>query len=87
VAAVSVGLFDKVELLDLDYHEDKDAEVDLNLVMTGAGQYVEVQGTGEEATFSHAQLERLLKLGQRGIDAITARQRKTLGAAWPADRG
>jgi ribonuclease PH len=87
VAAVSVGLLDNVELLDLDYHEDKDAEVDLNLVMTGASQYVEVQGTGEEATFSHAQLERLLKLGQRGIDAITAKQRKALGAAWPVDRG
>jgi ribonuclease PH len=87
VAAVSVGLLDNVELLDLDYHEDKDAEVDLNLVMTGAGQYVEVQGTGEEATFSHAQLERLLKLGQRGIEAITAKQRKALGSAWPGERG
>src|SRR5215468_1329979 len=71
VAAVSVGLLNDVELLDLDYSEDKDAEVDFNLVMTGAGEYVEVQGTGEEATFSHAQLERLLKLGRQGIEAIT----------------
>ena len=84
VAAVSVGLLDDVELLDLDYREDKDAEVDLNLVMTGAGQFVEVQGTGEEATFSRGQLDRLLKLGKAGVDAITARQRQALGASWPA---
>jgi ribonuclease PH len=83
VAAVSVGLLDDVELLDLDYSEDKDAEVDLNLVMTGAGQFVEVQGTGEEATFSREQLDRLLKLGKLGIDAITAKQRRALGAQWP----
>jgi ribonuclease PH len=84
VAAVSVGLLDDVELLDLDYEEDKDAEVDLNLVMTGTGQFVEVQGTGEEATFSRSQLDRLLKLGKVGIDAITAGQRHALGTSWPA---
>ncbi len=83
VAAVSVGLCGDVELLDLDYAEDKDAEVDMNLVMTGAGQFVEVQGTGEEATFSRTQLDRLLRLGKIGIDAITERQRKALGAGWP----
>jgi ribonuclease PH len=85
VAAVSVGLLNDTELLDLDYREDKDAEVDLNLVMTGAGQFVEVQGTGEEATFSRSQLDRLLKLGKLGIDAVTEKQRQTLGAAWPLD--
>jgi ribonuclease PH len=85
VAAVSVGLLDDVELLDLDYGEDKDAAVDLNLVMTGAGQFIEVQGTGEEATFSRGQLDRLLKLGKVGIDAITLGQRKALGANWPLD--
>jgi ribonuclease PH len=85
VAAVSVGLLNDVELLDVDYQEDKDAEVDLNLVMTGAGQFVEVQGTGEESTFSRSQLDRLLKLGKLGIDAITARQRKALGTNWPLD--
>jgi ribonuclease PH len=85
VAAVSVGLLDDVELLDLDYCEDKDAEVDMNLVMTGAGQFVEVQGTGEEATFTRGQLDRLLKLGKVGIDAITAKQRQALGGAWPLD--
>jgi ribonuclease PH len=83
VAAVSVGLCDGVELLDLDYLEDRDADVDLNLVMTGAGALIEVQAGGEEATFSRAQLDRLLELGARGIAAITARQRKTLGADWP----
>ena len=85
VAAVSVGLLESVELLDLDYEEDKDADVDLNLVMTGAGQFIEVQGSGEEATFSRGQLDRLLKLGKVGIDAITAAQCKTLGASWPLD--
>lgn len=83
VAAVSVGLVEDHELLDLDYVEDRDAEVDMNLVMTGAGQFIEVQGTGEESTFSRSQLDRLLKLGKHGIDAITRRQHKTLGASWP----
>jgi ribonuclease PH len=78
VAAVSVGLLGDEELLDLDYTEDKDADVDFNLVMTGTGQFIEVQGSGEEATFSRSQLDRLLKLGKLGIDAITAQQRKTL---------
>jgi ribonuclease PH len=83
VAAISVGLLNDEELLDLEYVEDKDAEVDLNLVMTGAGQFVEVQGTGEEATFSRGQLDRLLKLGKVGIDKITATQKRALGASWP----
>jgi ribonuclease PH len=85
VAAVSVGLVGGEELLDLDYAEDRDAEVDLNLVMTGAGQFIEVQGTGEEATFSRAQLDRLLKLGMLGIEAVTAAQRRALGPNWPLD--
>jgi ribonuclease PH len=85
VAAISVGLLEDVELLDLEYVEDKDAEVDLNLVMTGSGQFIEVQGTGEEATFSRSQLDRLLKLGKVGIDLITAQQKKALGTSWPLD--
>src|SRR5437762_2418877 len=85
VAAVSVGLLDDLELLDLEYIEDKDAEVDMNLVMTGSGQFVEVQGTGEEATFSRSQLDRLLKLGKVGIDAITKLQKRSLGASWPIE--
>jgi ribonuclease PH len=82
VAAVSVGLIDESELLDLDYSEDKDVDVDLNLVMTGAGQFIEVQGTGEEATFSRDQLDRLLHLGQAGIATITQLQKRTLGRHW-----
>lgn len=85
VAAISVGLVEGVEVLDLDYPEDRDAEVDFNLVMTGSGQFIEVQGTGEEATFSQQQLDRLLKLGKVGIEEITRRQRKALGGQWPLD--
>jgi ribonuclease PH len=85
VAAVSVGLLGGVELLDLDYQEDRDVDVDLNLVMTGAGQFVEVQGSGEEATFSRGQLNRLLDLGKLGVDAVTAGQRQALSANWPLD--
>jgi ribonuclease PH len=85
VAAISVGLCDNTEILDLDYNEDKDADVDFNLVMTGAGQFIEVQGSGEEATFSRSQLDRLLKLGKLGIDAVTLSQRHALGANWPLD--
>ena len=85
VAAMSVGLCNDLELLDLDYNEDKDADVDLNLVMTGAGQFIEVQGSGEEATFSRGQLDRLLKLGKLGIDAVTRHQHEALGSNWPLD--
>jgi ribonuclease PH len=85
VAAVSVGLLDGQELLDLDYSEDKDADVDLNLVLTGAGDFIEVQAGGEEATFTRDQLNRLLDLGKRGIDLITQRQRQALSENWPLD--
>jgi len=85
VAAVSVGLLEGRPLLDLDYSEDKDADVDLNLVMTGAGDFIEVQAGGEEATFSRKQLDQLLVLGKHGIDAITHAQRAALGANWPLD--
>jgi ribonuclease PH len=78
VAAVSVGIFDNREILDLNYVEDKDAEVDFNVVMTGRGNFVEVQGTGEEATFSHEQLNALLALAQRGIKEIAAKQTEFL---------
>ncbi len=80
VAAVSVGLCDGAEWLDLDYVEDKDADVDLNLVMTGGGEIIEVQAGGEEATFRREQLDRLLELGKVGIDIITRAQRDALGA-------
>lgn len=74
VAAVSVGVFGGRELLDLAYVEDKDAEVDFNVVMTGRGQFVEVQGSGEEATFSHEQLQSLLLLAQKGLRELAALQ-------------
>ena len=70
VAALSVGVFDNRELLDLAYVEDKDAEVDFNIVMTGRGQFVEVQGSGEEATFSNDQLQSLLVLAQKGMKEL-----------------
>jgi ribonuclease PH len=85
VAAVSVGLLEGQTLLDLDYSEDKDADVDLNLVLTGSGDFIEVQAGGEEATFSRKQLDNLLDLGKRGIDAICRAQRAALGSNWPLD--
>jgi len=74
VAAVSVGLLDGQELLDLAYVEDKDAAVDFNVMMTGRGQFVEVQGTGEEATFSHEQLQQLLALAEKGLKELAGLQ-------------
>jgi ribonuclease PH len=79
VAAVSAGLYGGQELLDLAYVEDKDAEADFNVVMTGRGQYVEVQGNGEEATFSRGQLDSLLALAEKGV-----RELATLQAAFLA---
>jgi ribonuclease PH len=70
VAAISVGICGGEELLDLAYVEDKDAEVDANVVMTGRGQFVEVQSSGEESTFSHAQLQGLIALAQKGIQEL-----------------
>ncbi len=78
VAAVSIGLLAGEILLDLCYVEDRDADVDLNLVMTGTGKFIEVQAGGEEATFSREQLDRLLALGAKGIADVTAAQRQSL---------
>jgi ribonuclease PH len=85
VAAVSVGLLADTEYLDLNYVEDQQADVDLTLVMTGEGHFIEVDAGGEEATFSRLQLERLLKLGKIGIDAVTQCQKRALGKNWPLD--
>ena len=74
MAAVSAGVFEGRELLDLDYVEDKDAEVDFNIVMTGQGKFVEVQGSGEESTFSQAQLDGILGLAQKGLKELSAMQ-------------
>jgi ribonuclease PH len=81
VAAVSVGVVDGRVLLDLAYDEDSRAEVDMNVVMTSGGRYVEVQGTAEGKAFSAAQLERMLAAAQEGVRALTAIQRRTLGEA------
>ena len=78
VAAISVGIVDGVPLLDLCYTEDVKAAVDMNVVMTDAGQFVEVQGTGEEAPFAKEQLNELLKLGEKGIEKLIAAQEKIL---------
>ncbi len=83
VAAVSVGMREGQPILDLDYAEDSTAEVDMNVVMTGAGRFVEVQGTGEEATFTENDLSAMLQLARRGIGALIAAQREALGAFWP----
>jgi ribonuclease PH len=78
VAAVSVGIFDNREVLDLNYVEDKDADVDFNVVMTGRGNFVEVQGTGEESTFTQEQLTSLIALAQRGLKELSAKQTEFL---------
>jgi ribonuclease PH len=79
VAATSVGLVGGAALVDLDYQEDAGAEVDMNVVMTGAERFVEVQGTGERATFDLAQLDILLGLARQGIAQLLALQRRALG--------
>jgi ribonuclease PH len=81
VAAVSVGLVDGVPLLDLDYSEDSRCDADVNIVMTGAGDFVEVQGTAEGASFSRAQLDQLLDLAQTGIARLIVAQRAALDQA------
>ena len=80
VAAISVGIIDGVALLDLPYHEDSVAEVDLNVVMTAVGDLIEVQGTAERAPFPRAQLDELLDLAAGGIQTLAAKQREALTA-------
>jgi len=79
VAAVSVGIVRGVALLDLCYQEDSQADVDMNIVMTGSGKFVEVQATGEKTSFDDAQLAALLALGRRGIEELVAAQREFEG--------
>jgi len=78
-AAVSVGMVGGEPLLDLDYEEDAGADVDLNVVMTGRGGLVEVQGTAEGRPFTREQLNALLDLAARGVDGLVAEQRRALG--------
>ena len=83
LAAISAGIVAGKPVLDLDYEMDFAAEVDMNFVMTGTGKFVEIQGTGEESTFTDKQLQSLLKLGRRGITALTEIQQKSLSRHWP----
>ena len=85
VAAVSVGMLGSDLLLDLDYVEDSRADVDLNVVMTGRGELIEVQGTAEGRTFSRKILDQQLDLATAGIKELTAQQRLALGSTWPLD--
>lgn len=78
VAAVSVGIVDGTPCLDLTYAEDSRAEVDMNVVMTGSGKYVEVQGTAELATFSRRELDGMLELAAKGIRELTLIQQQAL---------
>jgi ribonuclease PH len=81
VAAISVGMANGVALLDLCYEEDSRADVDMNFVMTGEGQYVEIQGTAESRPFSADQMSEMARLAARGIAALNAQQLATLNAA------
>ena len=83
VAAISVGIVDGKPVLDLDYPLDSAAQVDMNVVMTGGGRFIELQGTGEESTFSDEDLAQLLKLARKGLKELTQIQHKALGARWP----
>ncbi|MFH0946547.1 MAG: ribonuclease PH [Planctomycetota bacterium] len=78
VAAVSVGIVEGMPVLDLEAREDQAAEVDMNIVMTGEGEYIEVQGSAEKGTFSPAMLERLLDLAREGIRQVTLAQARSL---------
>jgi ribonuclease PH len=70
--------------LDLDYQQDAAATVDMNVVMTGRGEFVEIQGTGEEGTFTDDQLQQLLTLARRGLARLADHQRAALGSRWPS---
>ncbi|MDQ3618563.1 MAG: ribonuclease PH [Actinomycetota bacterium] len=80
VAAISVGIVGGQSVLDLDYSEDSTAQVDMNVVMTGAGKLVEVQGTAEQGTFERSELDALMDLATTGVATLTAEQERALGA-------
>jgi ribonuclease PH len=78
---VSAGIVDGVPLVDLNYEEDSRAQVDMNVVMTGSGSFVEIQGTGEESPFTRKQLDRLLALSEAAIQQLIGKQRQVLDDA------
>jgi ribonuclease PH len=81
VAAVSVGLYQGVPVLDLDYAEDSACDCDMNVVMTGEGRFIELQGTAEGEPFSRAQVDELMLLAEKGVRELVAAQRAALGLA------
>jgi len=81
VAAISVGIVDGAALLDLKYDEDSRAEVDMNVVCTGDGRFIEVQGTAEGEPFTRSQMDELLELGKKGIELLIQFQRAAIDAA------
>jgi ribonuclease PH len=81
VSAVSVGIIDGVPCLDLDYEEDSSAQVDMNVVMTGSGKLVEVQGTAEQGAFERSELDLLIDLAARGVAELTRHQQEALSRA------
>ncbi|MFI8615004.1 ribonuclease PH [Acidovorax sp. NPDC077693] len=83
VAAISVGIVQGTPLLDLEYVEDVDCDTDMNVVMTGAGHFVEVQGTAEGAAFTRAEMDRLLALAEKGIADLVALQQQALAVSAP----
>ena len=78
VAGISVGLVDGIAMLDLTHEEDSSASVDMNVVMTGRGQFIEIQGTGEEATFDEVQLNQMLALAKQGVTRLAELQQEAL---------
>ncbi|MEN9558814.1 MAG: Ribonuclease [Pseudomonadota bacterium] len=81
VAAVSVGMVNGRAVLDLDYQEDSSGDTDMNIVMTGSGGFVELQGTAEGEPFTATQMQSMLQLGQKGVAELIARQKSVLGVA------
>ena len=81
VAAVSVGIVDNTALLDLKYDEDSRAQVDMNIVCTSAGRFIELQGTAEKGPFSREEMDELLSLGMRGIEVLIAKQKSIISQA------
>jgi ribonuclease PH len=80
VAATSVGVVSGVPMIDLDYDEDSSASVDMNVVMTGAGEFVEIQATGEKSTYTEDQLREMIALARGGIGELLAIQKAALEA-------
>ena len=78
LAAISVGIYKNTCILDLDYPEDREASVDANIVMTGSGQFVEIQSAGEEATYNKSQLDEMLELAEKGINELVIAQQASL---------